>query len=106
MSTKFTVEIQRAGVPVELQQSEFTDLESAIRMWDRSTFNIPVGVLSGGIRVEQFITLREAKQGGLKPAGFGPGDSLDSLVKVRDGWILHIFDQRAVYLNPNLVLAN
>lgn len=69
----------------------FTELEPAIRFWDRSNFDAvhrntlatPLGAVAGGIDVQQF--------------------NAEGLC-VRDGWILHLFDGQT-YLNPNLALA-
>lgn len=62
------------------------DLEAAIRMWDNESLKlagdgIPV---PGGVAV---ATYEEMHYG---------------LLQLRDGWILHVHEDGAVYLNPSL----
>lgn len=57
------------------------NLEDAIRAWDGNPKVFQGGVTPGGISIQQWIE--------------------DDLM-VRDGWILHVYDNGQVYLNPNL----
>lgn len=58
-----------------------SSLPDAIRTWDASTHSTPKA--SGGVLVQQFAN-------GLC---------------VRDGWVLHVFENGQTYLNPNLALS-
>jgi hypothetical protein len=57
-----------------------TSLEDAIRAWDAATVGGPVK--PGGISVQTW----------------------DGGYMVRDGWILHVYDNGQVYLSPNIAL--
>lgn len=55
------------------------DVEEAIRAWDADSSKTP------------------GKSGGVSVQSWGPYGTM-----VRDGWILHVFENGQVYLNPRL----
>lgn len=63
-----------------IEQYRGPDLPSAIRAWDSNPSVLAGGRTPGGISVQTW-------QGGYM---------------VRDGWILHVYDNGQVFLNPNL----
>lgn len=63
-----------------IEQYRGSDLEDAIRAWDGNPSVFAGGITPGGISVQVW-------QGGYM---------------VRDGWILHVYDNGQVFLNPNI----
>lgn len=57
-------------------------LEQAVRTWDAATYQGPAP--AGGVSVATYAD---------EPYG---------LLQTRDGWILHVRENGAVYLNPNV----
>ena len=61
------------------------NLESALRAWNKATFNLGRSV-AGGVSVATYED--------------HPGTS--GLLQTRDGWILHVREDGTCYINPNL----
>lgn len=62
-----------------------SDLEAAIRTWDYATRGAPAP--AGGVAVAVYEHNARYESG---------------LLQLRDGWILHVYEDGRVYLNPNL----
>ena len=73
MSTLHTVYVNGERV------HEGDDLETAVRTWDQHSFT------------------GEVREGGIEVRTWNVNGEM-----VRDGWILHLSDNGAVYLNPNI----
>ena len=62
------------------EQYRGPDLETAIRAWDGNPTVLAGGITSGGISVQTW----------------------QNDIMVRDGWILHVYENGQVFLNPNI----